>query len=108
VQRVDAALDALESGDVDAYQSAIRRIEGPAAVFAETALLERLDEPPPGNRGRRMLAAWGLSVVGGRAALASLDIAAEDPEPRVAALAERSAAVIRARLARGESGAGLR
>jgi hypothetical protein len=105
---VDAALDALEVGDADAYKSAIRRIEGPAAVQAEAELLQRLDEAQRQDRERRMLAAWGLGLVGGRDALAPLEVAAQDTDPHVAALAERSAALIRTRLARQESSPELR
>jgi hypothetical protein len=105
------ALDALEAGDVDAYKRAIRRIDGPAVGQAEAELLRRLDEPPPGARGRarsdRMLVAWGLGLVGSREALPSLDVAAGDADPHVAALAARSAALIRARLATEESAARL-
>jgi hypothetical protein len=105
---IDVALDALEAGDADAYKSAIRRIEGPAAVQAEADLLQRLDDAQRQDRERRMLAAWGLGLVGSRDALAPLDVAAEDTDPHVAALAERSAALIRARLVRQESGPELR
>jgi hypothetical protein len=101
---IDVALAALEAGDADAYKSAIRRIDGPAAGWAEAELLQRLEEPQHQDRERRMLAAWGLALVGSRDALAPLDVAAEDADPHVAALAERSAALIRARLARQESG----
>jgi len=104
------ALAALETGDADAYKRAIRRIDGPSAVQAEAVLLRRLEAPPreapASERSARMLAAWGLASVGGRGALDSLDAAARDADPHVAALAARSAAVIRARLAAGESGAG--
>jgi HEAT repeat protein len=96
---------------VDAYKRAIRRIDGPAVGQAEAELLRRLDEPPPGARGRarsdRMLVAWGLGLVGSREALPSLDVAAGDADPHVAALAARSAALIRARLATEESAARL-
>jgi len=105
---IDVALDALEVGDADAFKSAIRRIESRTAVEAEAELLARLDDAQRQDRERRMLAAWGLGLVGSRDALAPLDVAAEDADPHVAALAERSAALIRARLARQESGPELR
>jgi hypothetical protein len=108
VRPIDVALDALEVGDADAFKSAIRRIESRTAVEAEAELLARLDDAQRQDRERRMLAAWGLGLVGSRDALAPLDVAAEDADPHVAALAERSAALIRTRLARQESGPELR
>jgi len=100
---LEAVLVALDAGDSDAYKRALRRIDGPAAAQAEAELVRRLEEPPGSDRAQersgRMLAAWGLALVGGRDALAPLALAATDADPHVAALAARSAGVIRARLA---------
>lgn len=107
---LDEALAALEAGDADAYKRALRSVDGPAAGQAEAQLLRRLGESrsegPTSERSERMLAAWGLALVGGRDALATLDAAAGDADRHVAAVAARSAAVIRARLAAGGSDAG--
>jgi len=105
---LEAVLVALDAGDSDAYKRALRRIDGPAAVQAEAELVRRLEEPPGSDRAQvrseRMLAAWGLALVGGRDALAPLALAATDADPHVAARAARSAGVIRARLAADASG----
>ncbi len=105
---LEAALVALDAGDSDAYKRALRRIGGPAALQAEAELVRRLEETPGSDRAEerseRMLAAWGLALVGGRDALAPLAVAATDADPHVAALAARSAGVIRARLAADASG----
>jgi hypothetical protein len=107
---LEAVLDALDAGDSDAYKRALRRIDGPAAVQAEAQLVRRLEAPPRSDpmreRSERMLAAWGLALVGTRDALPSLDVAADDADPHVAALAARSAGVIRARLAADASDSG--